>query len=100
MLTTEELHFAVHDLISDESKGDSREERREKRIQNNIKISELEEQWKEHLRSTYLLPSIDEKVANLIFSKACEDGHAYGYQEVEYQYAEYAESVSQILDNA
>lgn len=58
----------------------------------------LDDKFKHDLAAEYGTDKLPDNVQCLIFSKAYEDGHADGYQSVEYHYEELAEFVLKILE--
>ena len=60
---------------------------------------EAEKRWRKDIEKEYGV-SFDDKVIEIIFKKAWEEGHSNGLREVEHYFAEYLDLVKEILENA
>lgn len=88
LLSTDELIASVSDLNIDEA--DTREGRQAANNGYRAAIGNLEGQWQEWLRKTYLL-SAPAVVHTAIFDYAWAEGHADGYSAVETHYSDLAD---------
>jgi len=59
-------------------------------------VSVAEAQWSHYLHETYT-PRLSDEQAELLFSKAWENGHAYGYAEVENEYIDLADWLKRFM---
>jgi len=60
---------------------------------------EAEQRWRKDLEKEYGV-SFDDKVIEIIFEKAWQDGHSNGLKEVENYFDEYLDMIKDILENA
>jgi hypothetical protein len=96
MLDTDGLKEAV-DAI-DIPAGDTREERIQAWHERRDVTGSLEREWAWWLASTYL-PGVASVVADAVFAKAWDDGHAEGYYSVESHYEDLSDLVMFALKN-
>jgi hypothetical protein len=61
-------------------------------------ISALDEKWRDALREEY--SDLPDEVYNLVYNKAYEDGHSYGYDEVANYMIDLADMAVKIMDIA
>lgn len=94
-MDTKELTDSI-DALTYPSYGD-REERLAARQVYNEQRAKLEKQWKDWLHKEYA-PSFSEDLHNHVYGKAWEDGHSYGYHEVEIHYEDLVDFVAKAIE--
>ncbi len=94
MLTTVELREAANELVYPSARD---ADLPAQRVAYYNQLEKLEIRWKEWLHEEYA-PKLSTQAAAVLYTKAYQDGHASGYEEIENEYAELASLINKVKE--